>query len=51
MIEQTGAIDVYFEEEIEILVDDPDGYSYEKLESVLDSLEIEYTQIAASPRT
>ena len=49
MIQRTGAIDVYFADEIEILVGDPDEYSFEALASVLDTMEIEYTAIVLSP--
>ena len=45
MIAKSGAIDVYFEEEIEILVGDPDEFSASTVGEVLDELEIEYTTI------
>jgi len=48
LIEKTGAIDVYFEDEIEILVADPEAFNVEALEGVLEANEIEYTRVAHS---
>ena len=45
MIAKSGALDVYFEEEIEILVGDPDEFSASTVEEILGELEIEYTKI------
>ena len=45
MIEATGAIDVYFEEEIQILVANPALFPMQALESTLAELEVEYTAI------
>lgn len=44
-------IDVYFEDEIEILVEDLEGYSLEGFKGVLDSNEIEYTRIINSAKS
>ncbi len=45
MIEKTGAFDVYFEESIEILVDDSDDFDVDHLREVLDEFAFEYTKI------
>jgi len=45
LIEETGAIDVYFEEEIQILVANPELFPMQALESTLDELKVEYTTI------
>ncbi len=46
MIEKTGAIDVYFEEQIEVLVEEPDLFSMSALEETLEEMKVEYTDIA-----
>ena len=51
MLERTGAIDVYFEDEIQIVVEDPNEFSIESLEGVLEANEIEYTEITRRPRS
>ena len=45
MIEKTGAIDVYFEDEIEILVREPDGFPIAAVEEILSAREIGYSRI------
>ena len=45
MIEKTGAFDVYFEESIEILVDDSDDFDVDRLREVLDEFAFECTKI------
>jgi hypothetical protein len=45
LIEKTGAIDVYFEEEIQVLVADPDLFDQAAMEETLAELEVEYTDI------
>ena len=45
MIEKAGALDVYFEEEIQVLVADSDRFSLPDLEDALDELEVEYSTI------
>jgi len=48
LIEESGAFDVYFEEEIEIVVTDPDGFSSVEAKRVLEEAEIEFTRLAAA---
>ena len=40
-----GALDVYFEETIEVLVHDPDAFSEEGMKKVLEQNEIEFSDI------
>ena len=47
MIEE-GALDVYFEDEIEILVDDETEIDVERVAAVLTDSEISYSQILGS---
>lgn len=49
MIEKTGAIDVYFEDQIEILLEDPDAVSLDTVEDVLKAKEVEHTGV--TPRS
>ena len=48
MIEKTGAIDVYFEETIEILVDDAQPFSVAAAKEVLTENKVEFTSIEKS---
>ena len=48
MLEKTSAIDVYFEDEIEILVPDADEFEVDTAKEILAEAKIEYTQIEAS---
>ena len=45
MIQSTGAIDVYFEDQIEILVADQETFSTEAAEAALKAAKVEYTSI------
>ena len=45
MIARTGALDVYFEDQIEILVEDPDLFSVTAVEEILTEMKVEYTKI------
>ncbi len=45
-MQATGAIDVYFEEKIEILVEDPDEFPVEEAKRVLSDSGIEFTTVA-----
>lgn len=47
-MERTGAIDVYFEEQVEILVADPEEFSVDTASEVLTGLEIEFSEIEVS---
>ena len=47
MIEE-GALDVYFEEEIQILVDEDSDIDVERVAAVLGESEISYSQIRGS---
>ena len=46
MIQKAGAIDVYFEEAIEILVTDPEAFPVDTAKKVLGDAGIEFTTIA-----
>ncbi|MEM7307196.1 MAG: hypothetical protein AAF682_11030 [Planctomycetota bacterium] len=46
MIERAGALDVYFEEEIEILVADPETFSVAAVEEVLTESEVAFSMLA-----
>ena len=48
MIEQTGALDVYFEDQIQILVDDPASFSLDDAKAVLTANKVEFTQLEMS---
>ena len=50
MIQQTGAVDVYFEDQIEIAVADPDEYSVDEAKRVLTESGVEFTTVVAAPR-
>ena len=41
----TDAIDVYFEEQIEILVREAEGFPVEEADRILEELEVEFTSI------
>lgn len=45
MIEHTGALDVYFEDEIEILVADGDSFRDDMIDDVLQEHEVAFTRI------
>lgn len=45
MIEETGALDVYFEDEIQILVDGDTELDVERVAAVLTESEISYSEI------
>lgn len=45
MIQLTGVIDVYFEDQIEILVADEEEFSSEAAQAALREAEIEFTQL------
>jgi len=47
-MERTGAIDVYFEEQVEILVADPEEFSVDTASEVLTELELEFSEIEVS---
>ncbi len=47
-MERTGAIDVYFEEQVEILVADTEEFSVDTASEVLTELELEFTEIEVS---
>ncbi|QDU66168.1 hypothetical protein Pla86_12340 [Planctomycetes bacterium Pla86] len=42
---ETGAIDVYFEDQIEILVANPDDFSVDAVREVLTANEIEFSEV------
>jgi len=46
LLQKTSAIDVYFEDEIEILVPDPDDFPVEAVREVLNAREIAFSAIA-----
>ena len=48
MIEETGAIDVYFEDTIEVLVEEPDEFPLTSLRKVLEEKEIEFSEVERS---
>ena len=48
LIEKSGALDVYFEEQVEILVEHPERFSTSTVEEVLDELKVEYTEVRAA---
>jgi hypothetical protein len=48
LIEKTGAIDVYFEDEIQVLVEEPELFSLSTLKETLTELEVEFTEISGS---
>lgn len=48
MINEAGALDVYFEDQIEILVGEPGTFSLENVEAVLTANEVEFEQIEVS---
>lgn len=48
MIDQTGALDVYFEDQIEILVGDPESFSMDDAKAVLTANELEFSQLEMS---
>jgi len=45
LLEKTGALDVYFEDSMQILVSEMDTFSVETLESVLKEKQIAFTTI------
>ena len=45
-MQDAGALDVYFEDEIEILVADPEAFSVRKAREVLEEVEVEFTTLA-----
>ena len=49
-MENTGAIDVYFEEEIEILVGEAGEFPVSGVEEILEESEIEYSKIEKSTK-
>jgi hypothetical protein len=51
LIEAAGAMDVYFEETIEILVQDPSAFEVEAVERVLEENEVKFSAVqrSASP--
>ena len=49
MIEQTDAIDVYFEDEMQVLVNDVSAFSMEALKSVLETKEVQFSEITTRP--
>ena len=48
MIGETGALDVYFEDQIQILVDDPASFSMDDAKAVLTANEVKFTQLEMS---
>lgn len=48
LIQQTGALDVYFEKTIEILMPDEKPLSEEKVKSILGASEVEFSKIQKS---
>ncbi|MHC4377350.1 MAG: hypothetical protein ACYS26_12180 [Planctomycetota bacterium] len=48
MIDRTGALDVYFEDQIQILVGDPASFSMDDAKAVLTANEVEFTQLEMS---
>ena len=44
-MERTDAIDVYFEDQVEILVGDPEAFPVDAVREVLTGLEIEFSEI------
>ena len=46
----TGAIDVYFEKEIEIVVSNPDTFPVESAKRALTEAGVEFTRLAPAPR-
>ena len=48
MIEQTGALDVYFEQTIEILMPDEKPLSEETVKTILTESEVAFTRIQKS---
>ena len=49
-MKEAGALDVYFEDTIEIVVNDPDDFSIGRAKEVLAESEVEFTTLAAAPR-
>jgi hypothetical protein len=49
LIEKTGAIDVYFEDNIEIVVESTDDFPVEAVKEVLTAAELEYTWVESAP--
>lgn len=45
MIEKTGALDVYFEKEIEILLPTPDPLEVAEVKKILEENEVEFSEI------
>lgn len=45
---ETGALDVYFEDQIQILVDDPASFSMDDAKAVLTANELKFTQLEMS---
>ncbi len=45
MIDATGAVDVYFEKEIEIVITEDGPFAMEKTKQILEDNEIEFTSI------
>ena len=48
MIETTGAIDVYFEDGIEILVGEGEAFPISEVEKILEEREIKFSKIEKS---
>ena len=48
MIENSGALDVYFEDKVEILVEHPERFSVADVEELLTELKVEYTTVQAA---
>lgn len=45
LIEKTGAIDVYFEDQVEILVANPEEFALDAVPDVFEAHELEFTEI------
>jgi hypothetical protein len=50
LIQQTGALDVYFEEQIEILMPDEKALREDLVRSILSESEVEFSQIQKASR-